>query len=123
MNEKLDPYNSQNNQSLGQLFLEFLHYYSNFNYSQYAISIRTGALIPIEYCRQAKSLKNDIHQWKELCIEEPFDLTNTARSVYDSDTFERVKLVFVSSFRVLQETLDINSIFSPLVPAGLVQEK
>lgn len=122
MNETIAPFDSQNNQTLGQLFLEFLQYYSNFNYSQFAISIRTGALIPIEYCRQAKSIKNDIHQWKELCIEEPFDLTNTARSVYDSDTFERVKLVFVSSFKILQETLDINSIFSPLVPAGTVQE-
>ncbi|XP_055909668.1 putative uncharacterized protein DDB_G0289263 [Eupeodes corollae] len=122
MNETMAPYDSQNTQPIGQLFLQFLQYYSNFNYSQFAISIRTGALIPVEYCRQAKSLKNDIHQWKELCIEEPFDLTNTARSVYDYDTFERVKLVFITSYRVLQETLDINSIFTPLVPVWPVQE-
>lgn len=46
---------------------------------------------------------------------EPFDLTNTARSVYDYETFERVKAVFVASWRVLQETLDLNSVFSPIM--------
>lgn len=40
-------------------------------------------------------------------------MTNTARSVYDYETFERVKAVFVSSWHVLQETLDLNSVFLP----------
>lgn len=69
MNECIGPYESDNSQTLGELFLQFLEYYSNFNYSQYAISIRTGSVLPIEICRQAKTIKNDIHQWKELCIE------------------------------------------------------
>lgn len=85
------------------------------SYTQFAISIRTGSVLPINICRSAKSLKNDIHQWKELCIEEPFDLTNTARSVYDFETFERVKAVFVASWHVLQDTLNLDSVFSPLV--------
>ncbi|XP_059224181.1 poly(A) RNA polymerase gld-2 homolog B [Stomoxys calcitrans] len=113
MNETIGPYESKNSQTIGELFLNFLEYYSNFDYSQHAISVRTGGILPINACRTAKSLKNDIHQWKELCIEEPFDLTNTARSVYDFETFERVKGVFVSSWRVLKDTLDLNSIFLP----------
>ncbi|KAM7346995.1 uncharacterized protein ACRADG_006689 isoform 2-T4 [Cochliomyia hominivorax] len=115
MNETIGPYESKNTQTIGELFLYFLEYYSCFDYAQFAISIRTGGLLPINVCRTAKSIKNDIHQWKELCIEEPFDLTNTARSVYDSETFERVKAVFVASWRTLQETLDLNSVFSPLL--------
>lgn len=31
--------------------------------------MRTGGLLPINVCRTAKSPKNDIHQWKVLCIE------------------------------------------------------
>ncbi|XP_037916548.1 homeobox protein 2-like isoform X1 [Hermetia illucens] len=121
MNEEIEPYASQNTQTLGELFLQFLEYYSNFDYSQYAISIRTGTVLPIEICRQAKTSKNDIRQWKELCIEEPFDLTNTARSVYDCETFERIKAVFIASWKILQETMDLNAIFSPIVTASLNQ--
>ncbi|XP_049310982.1 poly(A) RNA polymerase gld-2 homolog B [Bactrocera dorsalis] len=115
MNETIGPYESKNTQTIGELFLYFLEYYSCFDYTQFAISIRTGGLLPINVCRLAKSSKNDIHQWKELCIEEPFDLTNTARSVYDFETFERVKAVFVASWRILQQTLDLNSIFAPII--------
>ncbi|XP_053948280.1 poly(A) RNA polymerase gld-2 homolog B isoform X1 [Anastrepha ludens] len=115
MGESIGPFESKNTQTIGELFLYFLEYYSCFEYSQYAISIRTGGLLPINVCRLAKSSKNDIHHWKELCIEEPFDLTNTARSVYDFETFERVKAVFVASWRILQQTLDLNSIFSPII--------
>lgn len=50
-----------------------------------------------------------------MSLLEPFDLTNTARSVYDYETFERVKSVFVASWRILQETLDLNSVFSPIM--------
>lgn len=65
-------------------------------------------------CRLAKSQKNDVYQWKELNIEEPFDLSNTARSVYDYGTFERVKYIFVTSARRLEHTLDLASVFRPI---------
>lgn len=47
-------------------------------------------------------------------LSEPFDRTNTARSVYDYETFERVKAVFVASWQVLKETLDLHSVFMPI---------
>ncbi|XP_036345463.1 poly(A) RNA polymerase gld-2 homolog A-like [Rhagoletis pomonella] len=109
MNETIGSYESKNTQSIGELFL----------YAQFAISIRTGGILPINVCRLAKSSKNDIHQWKELCIEEPFDLTNTARSVYDFETFERVKAVFMASWRMLQQTLDLNAVFAPIILPAL----
>lgn len=31
--------------------------------------MRVGSVIPIEICRQVRTMKNDPHQWKYLCIE------------------------------------------------------
>ncbi|XP_034489413.1 poly(A) RNA polymerase gld-2 homolog B [Drosophila innubila] len=112
--EPIEPYQTHNTQTLGEHLLGFFKYYSNFDYRNNAISIRTGGVLPVTSCRVAKSPKNDIHQWKELSIEEPFDLSNTARSVYDNATFERVKATFVHSARRLEHTLDLASIFTPI---------
>lgn len=111
MNEVMTPYQSDNHQTLGELLLNFLHYYSIFEYSKFAISIRVGGVLPVETCRASKAVKNDIHQWNELCIEEPFDLTNTARSVYDPDTFDRIRAIFLASYSRLDSTRNLNSIF------------
>ncbi|XP_063235132.1 poly(A) RNA polymerase gld-2 homolog A-like [Bacillus rossius redtenbacheri] len=111
VHEVIPPYFTLNRQPLGQLLLEFLQYYASFDYSLYAVSVRLASRIPIEDCRRARTYKNDPHQWKYLCIEEPFDLTNTARSVYDRDVFEKVKHVFVKSFNHLKKTKKLESIF------------
>lgn len=111
MHEQLHAFHSDNHQTLGELLMGFLHYYSMFEYNTYAISVRLGSRIPIDECRLARSHKNDPHQWKLLCIEEPFDLSNTARSVYDVDVFEKVKNVFVISYNKLNETRELDSIF------------
>lgn len=50
-----------------------------------------------------------------ICIIlEPFDLTNTARSVYDYETFEHIKAVFAASWHTLEETLDLAAVFGPI---------
>lgn len=60
--------------------------------------------------RYTRSSKNDPHQWKFLCIEEPFDLTNTARSVYDVAEFKRIRDVFYNSYKTLSNTHSLDSI-------------
>lgn len=45
-------------------------------------------------------------------ILEPFDLSNTARSVYDIGIFERVKGVFRGSYLLLHETFDLGMLFT-----------
>lgn len=112
MQERLHVFRSDNRQSLGELLLGFLNYYSRFQYDMYAISVRLGARVPIDECRMMRSYKNDPHQWKLLCIEEPFDFSNTARSVYDYNVFERVKNVFVMSYNKLKETRELMAIFN-----------
>ncbi|KAG8233879.1 hypothetical protein J437_LFUL013996 [Ladona fulva] len=110
--EDLLPYNSKNSNSLGELFLGFLYYYAfEFDFSQYAVSVRCASKISIEDCKHVRTYKNDPHQWKYLCIEEPFDLTNTARSVYDKDVFERVKEVFRNSWETLVKSENIDCLF------------
>ncbi|XP_059474307.1 poly(A) RNA polymerase gld-2 homolog A-like isoform X4 [Neocloeon triangulifer] len=112
IHEELPPYKSANKQPLGELFLGFLEYYSShFDYANTAVSVRTASVRPIEECRRARTFKNDPHQWKFICVEEPFELTNTARSVYDPLAFERVKSVFVNSWLHLQSKHDLNSLF------------
>ncbi|XP_053998379.1 poly(A) RNA polymerase gld-2 homolog A-like isoform X1 [Hylaeus anthracinus] len=101
----------RNQQPLGDLLVEFFRYYVVFDFNKYAISVRLANKIPIGECRRARSYKNDPHQWKYLCIEEPFDLTNTARSVYDPDVFARIKHVFDCTYQNLKEHHDLARIF------------
>ncbi|KAB0802132.1 hypothetical protein PPYR_04318 [Photinus pyralis] len=108
--EELPRFVSDNKQSLGELLNGFLYYYANFNFDVHAISVRVAARVTVDECRYARSLKNDPHQWKYLCIEEPFDLTNTARSVYDLATFKRIQKVFEVSSSTLMKTEDLSRI-------------
>lgn len=61
-----------------------------FSYTQYAISVRTGGLLPINVCRTAKSIKNDIHQWKELCIEGKFIFIIFFKHLYTPNIFHKI---------------------------------
>ncbi|KAK4883539.1 hypothetical protein RN001_006858 [Aquatica leii] len=108
--EELPVFVSDNKQTLGELLQRFLYYYASFNYDMYAISVRVASRVLIDECRYARSPKNDPHQWKYLCIEEPFDLTNTARSVYDLLTFKRIQRVFQVSSNLLLETENLSCI-------------
>ncbi|KAI1296662.1 Poly(A) RNA polymerase gld-2 -like protein A [Halotydeus destructor] len=74
------PIHESNNKcSVGELFVEFIHYFANtFNYEEDAISVRTGKLIPKQVTRMYKSPKNSPADLPFLAIEEPFDRTKTA---------------------------------------------
>ncbi|EEZ98847.1 poly(A) RNA polymerase gld-2 homolog A [Tribolium castaneum] len=108
--EGLKDFESENTRCLGDLLIGFFHYYSYFNYQHYAISVRTGSRIPIEICKQVKSPKNDPHQWKFLCIEEPFDLSNTARSVFDLEIFKHIKQIISASYKELARNKQLSNI-------------
>lgn len=108
--EELPDFKSDNKMSLSELLIGFLQYYTYFNYNMFAISVRTGSRLPIDECRYARSVKNDPHQWKFLCIEEPFDLSNTARSVYDPMQFKRIRNVFHKSYKILVRERNLSGI-------------
>ncbi|OWR51040.1 poly(A) RNA polymerase gld-2 homolog A-like isoform X1 [Danaus plexippus] len=99
---------AQNRCSLGELFLNLLKYYAEFPYEQMAVSVRAARRVPVWECRARAAAAPPHHSpahWKLLCVEEPFDLTNTARSVYDPETFEQIVSTFRSSYTRLARGL------------------
>ncbi|XP_005110337.1 poly(A) RNA polymerase GLD2 [Aplysia californica] len=107
--EDVVDFSSQNAATLGELFLGFLNYYANvFNYDD-VISIRMGKKLNP---REAYQCGIDIMQWKNLRIEEPFEGSNTARSVYDVHVFWRILRVIRASFTALKQSRDVDSILS-----------
>ncbi|CAG9818422.1 unnamed protein product [Phaedon cochleariae] len=95
---------------LGELLVSFFRYYASYNFQQYAISVRAGCSLSIDECRYAKAPKNDPHQWKYLCIEEPFDLTNTARSVFDTEALKHLKTLIGSAYAELDESKTLDNL-------------
>jgi len=94
---------SANNQSLGELIDGFFAYYAtNFNFNYLAISVRLGRATP-------KSL---YPEWKDkfICVEEPFELTNTARAVYEFTRFELIKRELKRAHTQLKSKLSLNCI-------------
>lgn len=110
---ELPGFRSENDQTIGELFLGFLEYYSfKFSYRTDAISVRAGCSISKFEARDHRSLKNTQTQWKFICCEEPFDRTNTARSVSDELAFLRIMTVFQQSYFRLKNYNDVTAIIS-----------
>lgn len=58
------------------------------------------------------SFSNEIKVFINSFIStEPFDLTNTARSAYDGEIFEKIKSVFFQSWCLLREYKTLDSLF------------
>lgn len=119
--EELPCFKSTNEQTLAQLFLGFLEYYSfRFAYRTDAISVRLGTTLEKATAREFRSAKNTPGQWRFICCEEPFDRTNTARSVSDEDAFMRILNVFQQSYFRLKHSQDLTQILAQ-DPAKLEQ--
>ncbi|XP_033751109.1 uncharacterized protein LOC117335228 [Pecten maximus] len=108
MNHQMD-FKVQNRQPLGDLFEGFLEYFTyKFDFENDVISVRMGTSMTK---RMAVTQSGEEKSWKLLKIEEPFDFTNTARSCYDVNIFERVKRVIRVSHRKLKQTGKMSSLF------------
>ncbi|XP_013391307.1 poly(A) RNA polymerase GLD2-like [Lingula anatina] len=113
LEEDLPPFNSLNKQTLGELFLGFLEYYGQkFDFKHEAISIRLGCKLPVGTMMRQDMLRNPVSQWKWLCIEEPFNLSNTARSVYDEYAFQRIRKVFRVCALELRQSGNLDSVLT-----------
>uniref|UniRef100_A0A8C7LMN4 polynucleotide adenylyltransferase n=1 Tax=Oncorhynchus mykiss TaxID=8022 RepID=A0A8C7LMN4_ONCMY len=77
----IPPYSSSNQASLGELLLGFLKYYTSvFRWDKQVISVREAKALP----------KSNSLEWRDkfICVEEPFDGTNTARAVHEKVKFD-----------------------------------
>ncbi|CAG2161642.1 unnamed protein product [Oppiella nova] len=84
-------FRTKNSQKLGQLFTEFLEYFClNFDFVK-AISVRTSALISRSELVPQYDLNGKVWQsWCHICIEEPFDRTNTSHAVHECRMFRHI---------------------------------
>lgn len=106
-------FRSKNTQSLGSLLYGFFDYYTDkFDFSKDVISVRLGCKIPKQGAMNFRSTKNKRGHWKFICIEEPFNRTNTACAVYDEDSFNRIMNAFKMTWLNLKERKDISSVLS-----------
>ncbi|XP_028922845.1 poly(A) RNA polymerase GLD2 [Ornithorhynchus anatinus] len=99
----IPPYLSKNGATLGDLLLGFLKYYATeFDWNSQMISVREAKAIP---------RPNGI-EWRNkfICVEEPFDGTNTARAVHEKQKFDMIKDEFLKSWHRLHNVRDLNSI-------------
>ncbi|XP_023070707.1 poly(A) RNA polymerase GLD2 isoform X3 [Piliocolobus tephrosceles] len=97
------PYLSKNESNLGDLLLGFLKYYATeFDWNSQMVSVREAKAIP----------RPDGIEWrnKYICVEEPFDGTNTARAVHEKQKFDMIKDQFLKSWHRLKNKRDLNSI-------------
>ncbi|XP_067424611.1 poly(A) RNA polymerase GLD2 isoform X1 [Emydura macquarii macquarii] len=99
----IPPYLSKNGSTLGDLLVGFFKYYATeFNWSRQMISIREAKALP----------RPDGIEWRNkfICIEEPFDGTNTARAVHEKQKFDIIKDEFLKSWQRLRDKRDLNCI-------------
>lgn len=109
--EPLPNFLSLNAQSLGELLLGFLYYFSYmFKFAVDVMSVRLGSTLDKETARNYVNSKNTPTQWRWICIEEPFDRTNTARSVWDEQAFTQILNVFRTSHYRLERTKNLSAI-------------
>jgi len=108
LKHSIPPYSSDNKQPLGELFCGFIEYYAcKFDYKTDVISVRLGITLDRDSLHKRIGYNYHPHQWKFLCIEEPFDLSNTARSVFDEVAFQRIVQVFKKCHEQLKKNKEL----------------
>ncbi|NXW76106.1 GLD2 polymerase, partial [Hirundo rustica] len=99
----IPPYISNNGSSLGDLLIGFFKYYATeFDWSHQMISVR-----------EAKAIERpDGVEWRNkfICVEEPFDRTNTARAVHEKQKFDMIRGEFSQAWRLLRDKKDLNCV-------------
>ncbi|NXD97561.1 GLD2 polymerase, partial [Chaetorhynchus papuensis] len=99
----IPPYISKNGSSLGDLLIGFFKYYATeFDWSHQMISVREAKAIA----------RPDGIEWRNkfICVEEPFDGTNTARAVHEKQKFDMIRVEFAQAWRLLRDKKDLNCI-------------
>ncbi|KAH9377765.1 hypothetical protein HPB48_012180 [Haemaphysalis longicornis] len=111
-----DPpqWRSENSQSLGALFAGFVDFYANrFSFSRSVVCVRLGEPLSRSQAQAHHVPGCGRTQWKYVCIEEPFDQTNTARSVYDWDAFQLIVHAFHDTLQALESSHEPDCLMLP----------
>lgn len=113
LDDRLPSFSSPNRDTLGELFHGFLNYFANrFDFETDAMSVRLAKKVDKTVVMNQNPRRNPPGQWKYICIEEPFDLSNTARSVFDGLVFQRINRVIQRSWNILNSTHNVDRIIT-----------
>uniref|UniRef100_A0A7E4UMY3 PAP-associated domain-containing protein n=1 Tax=Panagrellus redivivus TaxID=6233 RepID=A0A7E4UMY3_PANRE len=93
-NENVCTFESQNRDDHATLLLGFFHYYHDFDFTNYAISIRKACVYP------KASLGEEAMNQYAIFIEEPYDCNNTARCARNNG-YEAIKAAFKRAYKQL----------------------
>ena len=98
-------YFSENKDSVGQLFVKFFQYWTQFDTREDVASVRTGEVLRAGDCeRFARLQKLSPGQWSaRLLVEEPFERTNAARAVCSDEKWDLICRVFMGTVREIQK--------------------
>uniref|UniRef100_A0A6I8SYH8 polynucleotide adenylyltransferase n=1 Tax=Xenopus tropicalis TaxID=8364 RepID=A0A6I8SYH8_XENTR len=99
----IPKYLSKNETPLGDLLLGFLKYFAiEFDWSKDIISVREAKALP----------RSDDYEWRNkfICVEEPYDRTNTARAVYERQKFDMIRAEFLRAWVALRDNRDLYSL-------------
>lgn len=101
----------QNKQTAGELLISFFEYYANFDFANWAISIKRGEVF------RRETLSEDTFRFK-MFIEEPYDGLNTARCVTQIPNFEKImdafkmaQSKFLGAFRPCIRKIGVEKVF------------
>ena len=109
--DKWPSWSSSNKAPVSELFVGFMTYYATkYDFKESVASVRTGKLVSKLSARAYRSPMNNEHDWQYLGVEEPFDRTNTARSVYDPIVFDKILTVFQTTYQRLAAGFDYNAV-------------
>lgn len=105
---------SNNPASLADLFVGFIHYYTNeFDFTRWAVSVRHGAPLPIDMVIRRLPPHEQAHTARsfKVFVEEPFCQSNAARSLYDDNVLSRIRQAFVKTYQALRSQRPLDSIW------------
>ncbi|PAA73608.1 hypothetical protein BOX15_Mlig025907g1, partial [Macrostomum lignano] len=105
---------SQNCQNLGQLFSGFVQYYSEFDWRGFSVSVRLGKPLPIQLALKLIPAHEQLltaNSYK-IYVEEPFSLTNAARSVHSDEVFAQIQRAFRVTAQSLRNQRSLSDILS-----------
>ncbi|CAH8658261.1 unnamed protein product [Dicrocoelium dendriticum] len=105
---------SNNPASLADLFVGFIHYYTNeFDFTRWAVSVRHGAPLPIDVVIRRLPPHEQAHTARsfKVFVEEPFCQSNAARSLYDDNVLTRIRQAFVKTYQALRSQRPLDSIW------------
>ncbi|KAL5961158.1 Poly A RNA polymerase GLD2 [Taenia solium] len=115
---------SVNRSTLGELFTGFIAYYADFEFDQWAISVRCGQPFPIdEVPSWFATFRGRRGRGKyRIFIEEPYRKDNVARSIYRKDVVETIQRAFKRTNEFLRERKPLESLWMKAPPPSTVSK-